>query len=457
MKRFFSPILILFLVALAGCSSMSKKDCENADWQAIGYSEGSRGIHYSHLAKHRESCGEYQIIPDDAAYQVGWDQGIRRYCTADNGYRIGSAGQPYKNICPQDAEADFLSGWDQGVRQYCTPDNALRLGLGGHRYNGVCPAGSAGLFQDYYRLGIDVRRARGAHAGVEKQLERVQRSLPAEKDVQNRRKLLHELERLRHEEERSDATVIALEACMNDDWYAAGLRDGEAGQSDRGWEVANVCRNYGIGANQQGYREGWLQGVNYYCSYESGLYVGQSNQTYLGVCSGYGHQQFWRGYEYGRALFRADRYEAHPKPVFPHGVRSAPRQPRVKPMPEHRMPEKRQPSFQQPARRVTPPDRRMQQPVPVQQHRVQPVPASEKHNNKVAQPAVRKAQPLVKKPPTSRVKPQKSATVRAAPAAKQAQPVKPKAEIGKDDQKPELKREERDDNADKARELNRRL
>ncbi|HKI62784.1 MAG TPA: DUF2799 domain-containing protein, partial [Mariprofundaceae bacterium] len=271
MKRFFSPILILILVALAGCASMSKKDCENADWQAIGYSEGSRGIHYSNLAKHRESCGKYQIVPDDAAYQVGWEQGIRRYCTADTGYRVGSAGQAYANICPQDVEADFLSGWEQGVRQFCTPDNALRLGLGGHRYNGVCPADTAVLFQDYYRLGLDVRRARGAHEGVERQLEQIQRALPAEQDVQNRRKMLHELERLRHEEERSEAGVIALEACMNDDWYEAGLRDGEAGQTDRGWEIANVCRNYGIGADNQGYREGWLQGVSYYCSYESGL------------------------------------------------------------------------------------------------------------------------------------------------------------------------------------------
>jgi len=409
MKRLFYPLLILLLAVAAGCASMSKKECMNADWQAIGYSEGSRGIHYSNLAKHRNACSEYQIIPNDGAYRAGWEQGIRRYCTADTGYRIGSSGQAYGNFCPQDVEADFLSGWDQGVRQYCSPDNALRQGLAGYQYNGVCPAELAGAFQDFYRLGIDVRGARGSHEAIEQQLARVQRALTAEKNPQQRRKLLYELERLQHEEERSEANTIALEACMSDDWYEAGVGDGEAGLTDRGWEIANVCRNYGIGADMQGYREGWLQGVSYYCSYESGLYVGQSNQAYLGVCSGYGHAQFWRGYEYGRALFRADRYEAHPRPVHQPASRQTPRQPRPQVMPE---PEHRMPANQQPTRPITVPDHRMQQPVPDRSRAVESV--RERAGSQARQ---QQAQPKIQQrpqPPTGR------AAV-AAPAAKQAE------------------------------------
>ncbi|HKI60685.1 MAG TPA: DUF2799 domain-containing protein, partial [Mariprofundaceae bacterium] len=231
--------------------------------------------------------------------------------------------------------------------------------------------------------------------------------------------------------------------------------DGEAGQTDRGWEIANVCRNYGIGADNQGYREGWLQGVSYYCSYESGLYVGQSNQTYLGVCSGYGHQQFWRGYEHGRALFRADRYEAHPKPVFPPAARGATRQPHM--VPERHKPELRQPAVRRPARVVPQVQRHMQQREQVQPHRVQPVPERSR--------AVRQPQPMLK-----RTQPQKPAAVRPVPVTKQAKPVKaqkPKVVSKKsekkaagDDHKPELNKGEGMGGkieSDKARTFDRRF
>ena len=321
MTRILYPLTMLMLIGMfSGCASMSKKECLNADWHAIGYNEGARGIHYSHLAKHRESCGEYQIIPDDAAYQDGWQQGIRRYCTADTGYRIGSAGQAYRNICPDDVRADFLAGWRQGNSRYCTADNGLRQGLAGHAYRGICANGDRS-FENYYRLGSDLRRTRASHDGIEKRLTGVERSLAGESDAKRHHKLLLELERLRHEEARSDGMLTSIEACINDDWYEPGFRDGQSGRSKRFVEIARTCRNYGIGADRRGYLEGWRQGVSQYCSYESGLYIGQFNQVYSGVCSGYAHQQFWRGYERGRGLFRANRYEAHPKPVPTQRVR----------------------------------------------------------------------------------------------------------------------------------------
>ena len=294
---------------------MSKKECTNADWHSIGYTDGSRGIHYNNLNKHRQSCVKHEITPDDNAYHAGWDQGIRSYCTADNGYRAGKAGKAYRNICPQDVEANFLSGWEQGIRHFCTPENGLRLGLSGRQYRGVCPAELEPAFHDYYRLGRDVKHARALHRKAEHKANRVEKALAAEQDPHKHRKLLHELGRLQHEEERQDVILISLEACMSDDWFDAGYRDGESGYSARARDIGNICRNYGIGADRRGYREGWYHGNDNYCSYESGLYVGQTNQAYSGVCSGLGHRHFWRGYEEGRHLYREGMYRAHPKPV----------------------------------------------------------------------------------------------------------------------------------------------
>lgn len=307
--------IFLMLGFLSGCATMSKNECINADWHSIGFTDGSRGVHYNNLNKHRQSCVKHEIIPDDNAYHEGWDQGIRSYCTADNGYRAGKAGRAYPNICPQDVEANFLSGWEQGIRHFCTPDNGLRLGLSGRQYRGVCPAELELAFNDYFRLGRDVKNARALHGKAEHRAERVEKALAAEQDPHKHRKLLHELERLQHDEERQDGILISLEACMSDDWFDAGFRDGESGYSARARDIGTICRNYGIGADRRGYREGWRHGNGAYCSYESGLYVGQTNQAYSGVCNGVGHRRFWRGYEEGRHLYREGLYKAHPKPA----------------------------------------------------------------------------------------------------------------------------------------------
>jgi len=315
MKRLFYLISILLMVGLfSGCASMSKKECLTADWHAVGHSDGARGVHFNNLSKHRKACNKYEVIPDEEAYHAGWERGIRNYCTSDRGYQVGAAGQPYRSICPQDVEQNFRTGWKKGVRQYCTADNGLRQGLNGHQYRGVCPTDLEPAFHDFYRLGRDVRQARSEYRGTSQKMARVEKALAAEKDPQRAHSLLGDVERLQHLEERSYTKLIALEACMDSDWYETGHRDGEAGYTRRASEIAVGCRNYGIAGDRMGYREGWRDGNGRYCTYESGLYIGQSNQTYSGVCSGRNHYHFWQGYEEGRDRYRSERRARHPRP-----------------------------------------------------------------------------------------------------------------------------------------------
>ena len=332
MRRFIYLLAMLWLAfTIAGCTSMSKKDCENADWHTIGYNDGARGIYFSNLDSYRQRCSEYQITPDANAYQTGWNQGIRMYCTSDNGYRAGVSGQAYKNICPADVAPGYRVGWQQGVQQYCSPDNGLRQGLAGHYYRGVCPQEMEGAFQNRYRLGMDVRRARANHQNLEYKLERVRNNLGAEKDTHRRHDLLEKLAHLRQEEEHSEFMVSALEACTNDDWFDVGLSDGESGNPYQARKIASVCRNYGSGEDVAGYRDGWSRGNSHYCSYDMGLYAGQNNQEYQGVCRGPKYPLFWGGYLQGIHLFQAGRYENHPRPQYPREERHS-REERFRPM-----------------------------------------------------------------------------------------------------------------------------
>lgn len=326
MHRIMYLLAMLWLaVTLTGCASMSKKDCETADWHTIGYNDGARGIDYSNLDNYRKNCSEYQITPDANAYQSGWNQGIRSYCTSETGYRIGLSGQAYQNICPADLALGYQAGWQQGVQQYCTPENGLRQGLAGYPYRGVCPSPMADEFQNRYRLGLDVRQARANHSNLEYQLDHLRKSLTTEQDPHRYHELLDELSHLRRREGHSEFTVEALQACTNDDWFDAGLFDGESGNPYQAGEIDRICRNYGSGADEAGYRDGWSRGNNHYCSYDSGLYAGQNNQEYQGVCNGPRYGLFWSGYLRGIQLFQAGRYDDHPRPHFPHEGRSYPR------------------------------------------------------------------------------------------------------------------------------------
>jgi Protein of unknown function (DUF2799) len=328
MHRLIYPLTVLWLAgALAGCASMSKKDCENADWHAIGYGDGARGIQSGNLNTYSQRCAEYKIVPDANAYQAGWEQGIRTYCTSATGFNTGAAGQFYNNICPADVAPAFLAGYRQGLDQYCTPDNGLQQGLRGYPYRGVCPAELAPAFQNSYRLGQDVRHARDAHQAIEYRLAKVRQALAGEKDPDHYHDLLEELVKLRYEDDRSESMETAISACMGNDWFEAGLSDGEAGQPYRASEIAGICRSYGSPVDDIGYRQGWAQGNSHYCTYDSGVYAGQANQQYQGVCQGPAYLLFWGGYLQGLGVFRTGRYEDHPRPVYPHAERPRRRAP----------------------------------------------------------------------------------------------------------------------------------
>jgi hypothetical protein len=102
------------LVLVASCATLSKSECEQADWQTIGLEDGARGRVISYIGEHRKACAEHGIKPDLAQYQNGHDAGVRQYCTPQNGFDQGHAGRSYNNVCPADLEGLFLAGFDTG-------------------------------------------------------------------------------------------------------------------------------------------------------------------------------------------------------------------------------------------------------------------------------------------------------------------------------------------------------
>ena len=121
-------IFCLAVLSLAaGCATMDKSECREADWRTIGLEDGSAGRAVAYIGNHRKACAEYGVAPDLAAYRDGHAIGVRQFCTPPNGFRQGRAGRGYAGVCPPDLENDFLAAHATGHRLYSLDNEIDRL------------------------------------------------------------------------------------------------------------------------------------------------------------------------------------------------------------------------------------------------------------------------------------------------------------------------------------------
>jgi hypothetical protein len=106
------------VLVLAGCAGMNESECLTADWQMIGFEDGSVGKSQSNIGEYRKACADHGITPSLTQYQQGYAKGIRNYCAQSNGFDQGKRGATYRGICPSDMEADFVEAYSLGREYY---------------------------------------------------------------------------------------------------------------------------------------------------------------------------------------------------------------------------------------------------------------------------------------------------------------------------------------------------
>ena len=149
-------LVVLILMSLSGCASLSERECLEADatsWERIGYEDGFNGYHPDRrLNQHSEACGELGVLPQRETY---------------------------------------MAGWSRGVREYCLPERAYQVGLSGSRGNpGICPDGTDFLFRENVELGLLIHELRREMDSVYHEIEDLERKLDDSKlDKRARRDL----------------------------------------------------------------------------------------------------------------------------------------------------------------------------------------------------------------------------------------------------------------------------
>ncbi|NVJ59953.1 MAG: DUF2799 domain-containing protein [Gammaproteobacteria bacterium] len=111
-------VIVVSLLGLQSCATLSKEECRAADWRTIGFSDGARGYASGRISDHREACAEYGVAPNLQQYLAGHKEGIRNYCVPNQGFDLGRRGTQYNGICPADLEPAFLSSYRQGQEIY---------------------------------------------------------------------------------------------------------------------------------------------------------------------------------------------------------------------------------------------------------------------------------------------------------------------------------------------------
>lgn len=108
----------LGVLVLIGCGGMSANECELADWQAVGYEDGSQGRSTDKFASYRKNCAKHEVAPDFQAYQTGREAGLTEYCQPERGFREGARGAAYQGVCPADLENAFVAAYHDGRTLY---------------------------------------------------------------------------------------------------------------------------------------------------------------------------------------------------------------------------------------------------------------------------------------------------------------------------------------------------
>ena len=127
-------IAVLAATLLAGCTTMTVEEranfCRSTDWQRYGLNDGKLGIALAARSETFEDCAEVGQPVNLAAYEIGRDQGLLEYCTAENGFRVGYEGRRYAKVCPPEVEPDFLQGYKKGSRERPALAVYPRIGIG---------------------------------------------------------------------------------------------------------------------------------------------------------------------------------------------------------------------------------------------------------------------------------------------------------------------------------------
>lgn len=111
-------LMLSATLVLSGCATLSEEECLAADWQTIGFEDGTVGKPIAQIGKHREACADHGVPVDLTAYKEGHAEGMIVFCQPGSGFELGNRGGRFNDDCPVDLRAEFYAAYEDGYRAY---------------------------------------------------------------------------------------------------------------------------------------------------------------------------------------------------------------------------------------------------------------------------------------------------------------------------------------------------
>ena len=150
LKRF---LVTSSVILLAACTThLSKQECQTTNWYQRGRQAAATGHMPNQLTHSARSCERFGIAVQKR-YHRGWLAGTKQFCTTDNAYKLGQAGEDYAAICSGTQAKRFVKAWRRGLRSFCTPINGYDLGASGATLPTFCARDQVVNFKRAYLRG----------------------------------------------------------------------------------------------------------------------------------------------------------------------------------------------------------------------------------------------------------------------------------------------------------------
>ena len=117
-KFFVTAFLIGCGAMLGACATLNESECKTVDWKQLGDTDGSQGHLATRIAKHNKACEKHGLSVDAARYHSGWQAGIVRFCTPQNGFTLGARGGSYAGSCPSELASAFEAAYRPAFALY---------------------------------------------------------------------------------------------------------------------------------------------------------------------------------------------------------------------------------------------------------------------------------------------------------------------------------------------------
>lgn len=112
---------------MTSCASLDESECLLADFRFLGEEDGEKGRPRTRINTYEKDCAAHNLSVDRQAYAQGWEVGIVKFCTRDNGYEYGLEGNHYQNSCPVELADTFFNAYQIGRAVYNAKTEVVRL------------------------------------------------------------------------------------------------------------------------------------------------------------------------------------------------------------------------------------------------------------------------------------------------------------------------------------------